>query len=148
MTPDPKAIDPIDRRILGHLRTDGRISWRQLADRVHLSPTSTADRVRRLEEAGVITGYGARIDGASLGRSVRAVIDVSLPAALTPEEFETRLAERGEEIVFAAFVTGAADYALVVECVGPEGLDALIRWLKSLGAARTESKVVLRNVVG
>lgn len=148
MTPDPKALDSIDLRIVGALRAEGRLSWRELAERVHLSPTSTADRVRRLEEAGVIVGYGARIDGASLGRNVRAIIDVSLPPALTPEDFEGRLVERGDEIVFAAFVTGAADYSLVVECAGAEGLDALIRWLKSLGAARTESKVVLRSVVG
>jgi Lrp/AsnC family transcriptional regulator, leucine-responsive regulatory protein len=148
MTPDPKAVDRIDRAIIGVLRSDGRISWRTLAERVHLSPTSTADRVRRLEDLGVITGYAARIDGASLGRNVRALIDVSLPPTMTPEAFEARLVDRREEIVFAAFVTGSADYALLAECEGADGLDALIRWLKSQGAAKTESKVVLRGIVG
>jgi len=148
VTFESKAIDAIDRVIIAELRTDGRQSWRELADRIHLSPTSTADRVRRLEAIGAITGYGARIDGARLGRTLRALIDVSLPSDVTPERFEADLAARGDEIVFAAFVTGAADYAIVAECEGAAGLDALIRWLKDRGAAKTESKVVLRNVIG
>lgn len=124
------------------------MSWRDLGATVHLSATTVADRVRRLEERGVIRGYSARVDPASLGRDVRAVIDISLPPTMSPEEFETRLAER-PEIAFAAFVTGAADYSLVVDCAGPEGLDSFIRWLKvHAGAARTESKVVLRSVIG
>jgi Lrp/AsnC family transcriptional regulator, leucine-responsive regulatory protein len=73
---------------------------------------------------------------------------VSLPAGLEPAEFERRLIGR-DEIVMAAFVTGAADYEIVVDCAGPEGLDHFIRWLKTdAGAARTESKVVLRRVIG
>jgi Lrp/AsnC family transcriptional regulator, leucine-responsive regulatory protein len=148
MADESRAIDRIDRLIIGELRRDGRQSWRELAERVHLSATSTADRVRRLESIGVITGYSARVDGAALGRPLRALIDVSLPTAVTPEQFEADLVDRGDEIVFAAFVTGSADYAIVVECAGAEGLDALIRWLKQLGAAKTESKVVLRDVVG
>lgn len=124
------------------------MSWRELGVKVHLSATSVADRVRRLEERGVIRRYTAQVDPASLGRDVRAVIDISLPPTMAPEEFEARLADR-PEIAFAAFVTGAADYSLVVDCAGPEGLDSFIRWLKMhAGAARTESKVVLRSVIG
>ncbi len=148
MAVETRVIDAIDRAIIGELQRDGRQSWRELADRVHLSPTSTADRVRRLEQLGVITGYTAVVDAAALGRPLRALIDVSLPTGSTPEDFEAELAARGPEIVFAAFVTGSADYAMVVECAGAEGLDALIRWLKQRGAAKTESKVVLRNVIG
>ena len=141
-------IDVIDRRIIAELRQSGRLSWRELAERVHLSSTSTADRVRRLERLGVITGYRAEVDGEAMGRTLRALIDVSLPTHTTPEQFEAELATRGDEIVFAAFVTGAADYAIVAECEGAVGLDALIRWLKERGAAKTESKVVLRDVIG
>jgi Lrp/AsnC family transcriptional regulator, leucine-responsive regulatory protein len=145
---DSKDIDEIDLVIIGELRRDARISWRQLADRVHLSPTSVADRVRRLEAAGVLRSYTAVVDQAALGRDVRAVIDVSLPPTMTPEDFEERLAGR-DEIAFAAFVTGSADYTVVADCAGAEGLDLLIRWLKVQGgAATTVSKVVLRPVIG
>ena len=141
-------VDSIDRRIIGILHDQGRISWRELAEAVHMAPSSVADRVRRLEAAGVIRGYRAHINPTSLGRDVRAVIDVSLPAGGDPAEFETRLAERNE-VELALYVTGPADYTVIVDCVGAEGLDGFIRWLKAEGGvARTESKFVLRPVIG
>lgn len=113
-----------------------------------MASSSVADRVRRLEAAGVIRDYRASIDPAALGRNVRAVIDVSLPAGGDPAQFETRLAER-DEVELALYVTGPADYTVIVDCVGAEGLDGFIRWLKAEGGvARTESKFVLRPVIG
>ena len=148
MTDERMAVDALDRRIIGILQQSGRISWRELADTVNMAPSSVADRVRRLESAGAIRGYRANIDPASLGRNVRAVIDVSLPAGADPAEFEGRLSER-EEVELALYVTGPADYTVIVDCVGAEGLDAFIRWLKAeAGVARTESKFVLRPVIG
>jgi Lrp/AsnC family transcriptional regulator, leucine-responsive regulatory protein len=148
MTVETSALDAIDRRIIGILAAEGRISFRELADRVHLAPSSAADRVRRLEQGGVITGYTARIDRAALGRDVRAVIDVALPASVDPASFEQRLATR-DEVALAVYVTGPADYTVIVDCDGAQGLDEFIRWLKTEGgAARTESKFVLRPVIG
>ena len=142
------AVDALDRRIIGILQQSGRISWRELADTVSMAPSSVADRVRRLESAGAIRGYRANIDPASLGRNVRAVIDVSLPAGADPAEFEGRLSDR-EEVELALYVTGPADYTVIVDCVGAEGLDAFIRWLRAeAGVARTESKFVLCPVIG
>ena len=148
MADETSVIDALDRRIIGILRHDGRISWRELADRVHLAPSSVADRVRRLEQAGVIRGYGAHVHAAAMGRDVQAVIDVALPPGTDPAVFETRLAER-DEVALAVYVTGPADYTVIVDCAGAEGLDAFIRWLKAEGGvARTESKFVLRPVIG
>jgi Lrp/AsnC family leucine-responsive transcriptional regulator len=142
------VVDRLDRRIIGLLAEHGRMSWRELADSVHLAPSSVADRVRRLEANGVIRGYQARIDPSALGRDVRAVIDVSLPAGADPADFEERLSKR-DEVELALYVTGPADYTVIVDCAGAEGLDAFIRWLKAEGGvARTESKFVLRPVIG
>ena len=142
------TVDGIDRRIIEILQRHGRISWRELADAVHMASSSVADRVRRLEAAGVIRDYRASIDPAALGRNVRAVIDVSLPAGGDPAQFEARLADR-DEVELALYVTGPADYTVIVDCVGAEGLDGFIRWLKAEGGvARTESKFVLRPVIG
>lgn len=146
MTVESPVVDRIDRRIIDILREDGRISWKELADRVHLAPSSVADRVRRLETAGVIRGFQARIDPRALGRDVRAVVDVALPPGTDPAEFEARLAER-DEVALAMYVTGPADYTIIVDCAGAAGLDSFIRWLKAeAGVARTESKFVLRPV--
>ncbi len=104
--------------------------------------------MRRLEERGVITGYSARIDPVAVGRTVRAVIDVSLAPGGAADAFESRLGER-DEIVMAAYVTGSADYTIVAECAGAEGLDAFVRWVRADEAvARTESKLMLRSVIG
>ncbi len=141
-------IDQFDARILDELRADGRASWRELADRVHLAPTSVADRVRRLERIGVITGYHADVDPAALGRTVRAIIDVSLVPGDEVDAFEARLAER-DEVVTAAYVTGSADYSIIAECGGTTGLDAFVRWVRADPAvARTESRLMLRSIVG
>ena len=148
MSAETPVLDRIDRRIIGILQTDGRISWRELADRVHLAPSSVADRVRRLEQSGVIRGYSASLDPRALGRDVRAVVDVALPPGTDPAEFEATLAQR-DEVALAMYVTGPADYTIIVDCDGADGLDAFIRWLKAdAGVARTESKFVLRPVTG
>ncbi len=142
------ALDDLDTRILGEMRDHARISWRELGDRVHLAPTSVAERVRRLEQQGVITGYETRIDPASVGRTVRAIVDVSLVPGDGADAFEARISAR-TEVVFAAYVTGSADYRVMVECAGAEGLDHFVRWLRADEVvARTESQLVLRTIVG
>ncbi len=141
------AIDQIDHQIVGELRRDGRKSWKELAAAVHLSASSVGERVRRLERLGVISGYQAVVDHESLGRGLRSVVELSLRPEVVPEAFEAALADR-DEVAFAAYVTGAADYAVLVDCAGPEGLDLFVRWCKANGAATTESRVVLRRVIG
>ncbi len=148
MATETSAIDAIDRRILHALRDDARISWRDLGALVHLSPTSAADRVRRMERNGVIEGYTVRVDPDALGRTVRAVVDVSLGPGDQVDRFEAALAGR-DEVSFAAYVTGTADYSIIVECEGADGLDAFVRWLRAdAGVARTETKLLLRVVAG
>lgn len=94
----------------------------------------------------MIDGYSVRVDPAALGRTVRAVIDVSLGAGVHVDDFEARLADR-DEVAFAAYVTGTADYSIIVECRGADGLDTFVRWLRAdAGVSRTETKMLLRVV--
>ncbi len=147
MTGVSKVIDEIDDVIIGLLRCEGRMSWRELGEHVHLSATSVGDRVRRLEREGVIGGYRAMISPQALGKDLAAVVELSLRPDIVPEDFERELNLQGD-VSFAAYVTGAADYAVFLDCAGPEGLDRFTRWCKANGAASTESRVVLRRVVG
>ena len=147
MADESSALDAIDTRIVGLLAESGRMTWRELGEVVHLSPTSVGDRVRRLESLGVISGYRAVVDPAAVGRGMRAVVEVQLRPEIEPDRFEAALTERAD-VTFAAYVTGGADYAVIVDCAGAAGLDGFTRWCKTNGAAHTESRVVLRRVVG
>lgn len=77
-------LDDTDRRIIGELIADGRVSFAELGRRVSLSSPAVAERVQRLERAGVITGYRAEIDPRTLGYQLKAIIRVKpAPGQLT-----------------------------------------------------------------
>jgi Lrp/AsnC family transcriptional regulator, leucine-responsive regulatory protein len=143
---DSQAPDLLDTRILRALTRNARSSWREIGDLVHLSATSVAERVRNMERQGVIRGYRTDIDPAALGRGLRALIDIGLPPSTVPEDFETKLRTR-PEVTFAVYMSGRADYCVLVDCDGTDGLDSFLRWLKAeAGVASTESKIVLRKI--
>ena len=70
------ALDTTDRQIIAELAKDGRISFAELGRRVSLSSPAVTERVRRLEQTGVITGYRAEIDPRALGYSLTAIVRV------------------------------------------------------------------------
>lgn len=139
-------IDDIDRQILGALERNGRSTWRDLGDAVGLSPNATAERVRRLEDRGVIVGYTALLDPAAAGRGLVALVDVRLAAPGDAGRFEALVHEL-PEITDAAHVTGRSDYHLRIACAGPPALDALIRRLKTDGGViETDTRIALRTL--
>ena len=138
-------MDAIDREILGELRRDGRISFRDLGAAVGLSANAAADRVRRLRRDGVITGFTATVDEGAAGRGLVALIDVRLAASGTNAEFEAAAAKL-EPVTDAVHVTGRFDYQLRVACRDTAELDRVLRHLKrDGGATETETRVVLRS---
>lgn len=72
--PTERELDRTDWRILAELQADGRLSFNQLGKRINLSAPAVAERVRRLEEAGVITGYQAKVDAAAVGQPVTVFV--------------------------------------------------------------------------
>ncbi|MFF3604259.1 Lrp/AsnC family transcriptional regulator [Streptomyces sp. NPDC002463] len=104
-------LDAIDREILFHLREGGRLTNVELAKRVGLTPPPCLRRVRRLEEAGVITGYRAVIDPAAVGRGLEVLIDVEIYAndRKSFEDFEKTVASYEEVIEFRRMY-GRPDY--------------------------------------
>lgn len=140
-------LDETDRAIVGHLMTNARMSYRELGEHVALSANATAERVRRLQESGVIAGFRAVVNPAAAGRTLVALVDVRLAGASEDERFE-RLVDSLEAVTDAAHVTGRFDYQLRVVCRDPTDLDAIIRLLKTKGGvAATDTRIALRTVV-
>ena len=95
---DRPQIDDTDRKILGELIADGRISLAELGRRVNLSPPAVAERVQRLERTGVITGYRAEIDPRKLGYTLTAIVRVKPSPGQLPRipELAAELPQVGE----------------------------------------------------
>jgi Lrp/AsnC family transcriptional regulator of ectoine degradation len=145
----PMPLDDRDIRILAVLSREGRLSKTDLARRVNLSATPCAERLRRLEEAGLITGYGARVDVARLGPSVTVFVMVELDAhkAASFQRFERAVAQV-PEITGCWAIGGGYDYLLKVVASDVDAYQRLIdRLLEgSAGLRRYFSYIVTKEI--
>ena len=138
-------MDDVDGEILRLLREDARISWRDLGAAVGLSANAAAERVRRLRKDGVIRGFVALVDPAAGGRTLQALVGVTLARGTDSDEF-ANAAARLDSVTEVLHLTGAPDYQLRVACRDTAELDALLRILRlKLGATDTDTTIVLRT---
>ncbi|HEY1131084.1 MAG TPA: Lrp/AsnC family transcriptional regulator [Roseateles sp.] len=139
-------MDRIDREILSVLAADGRRSYREIGEAVHLSANAVAERVRRLLKEGAVRAIRADIDPAVVGRPVEAQIDVKLRPGISAEDFERALLLL-PQVVSATLMTGTYDYVLRVACTDRADLVHVTETLRSRsGALETYGRVILREV--
>ena len=105
------GLDKTDRRMLGILQKDGRIAAVDLAEKVGLSPTSTGERLRRLQKDGYVTGFAARLNPHKVGLGLLVFVEVSLDKT-TPDIFEkfAKAVRRAPEVLECHMVAGGFDY--------------------------------------
>jgi Lrp/AsnC family leucine-responsive transcriptional regulator len=136
-------MDDIDRALIAALRSNARASWAELGRLVGLSGPSVTERVSRLEQAGVITGYHAAVDPAALGRSVAALVGVHLSDTSDQGAVAASL-EKLEEIEDCWFVAGDESFLLKVRVPDVEALEGTLSRLRKIrGISRTRTTVVL-----
>ncbi|WP_339529344.1 Lrp/AsnC family transcriptional regulator [Pseudomonas mucidolens] len=134
-----RPLDRLDKRLLAELQVDARLSFAELGRRVGLSTPAAAERVRKLEDQGVLRGYRAELDSHSMGYPVTAFIRLYVPA----ESYSRVLSviEGMPEVREAHHVTGEASFVLNVVAPSLIALESLISAFDSFG--KTETSIVL-----
>jgi Lrp/AsnC family leucine-responsive transcriptional regulator len=128
-------IDDIARKLLEELQKNARASYAELGRLVGLSPSATAERLRRLEDAGIIRGYRADIDPASLGLGLTAL--VRMTADGVQYQYLMNFLENCEQVRECYHVTGGDALMMKVLASSIEQLEALIMKLLRYGVPTT-----------
>ncbi|MGH3434305.1 MAG: Lrp/AsnC family transcriptional regulator [Thermocrispum sp.] len=136
------VLEPIDQAIARELNADGRCSFTDLAVRVGLSVSAVHQRVRRLEQRGVITGYSARLNGEHIGLPLTALISLTPNDPGAPDDYPRRL-EHIREIESCYSVAGDESYVLLARVPSPAGLEDLLRRIRESAKVSTRTTVVL-----
>jgi Lrp/AsnC family leucine-responsive transcriptional regulator len=141
------SMDELDVKALKHLMKSGRASWSELSEILGLSGPAVAERVRKLEEAGVIRGYTALLDPAHVGCALTAFVFVTLEHPRHRAGFLEKLAEL-PGVLECHHITGDHDYLLKVRCATTAELEHIISaQLKEVaGVAKTMTLVALSTV--
>ena len=135
-------MEETDRAIVAALSHDGRLSYTDLADKVGLSVSAVHQRVRRLEQRGVIKGYYARLDHEALGLPLTAFVAIRPLDASQPDDAPDRLAKL-PEIEACYSVAGEDFYLLLVRVDSPAGLERLLQEIRTVANVTTRTTVVL-----
>ena len=136
-------MDYTDQKIVEILQKDGRISMKDLGKLVSLSPPAVAERVRRLEEAGIIENYRAIVNTEKIGKPIRVLIN----ASIKPEKQEKFLefANNSEDIVDCYHVTGPHSMILKAHLKAITNLEELVGKIQNFG--NTETYIIISSPI-
>lgn len=137
--PQPLSLDPHDTRILAELQADARITMAELGRRVHLSQPAVTERVRKLETAGVISGYRATVNLAALGYAIRALVRVGR----CDYERLLKMVTDMPEVVNAWNITGEDSWLMEIAVTDVNHLDTVVTQFSSL--SETSTSIILKS---
>ena len=135
-------MEDIDRQLLTLLATDGRMSFTDLGRRTGLSTSAVHQRVRKLEDRGLIKGYSATIDHAGVGLPLTAFVSIRPIDASQADDAPERLAHI-EAIESCWSVAGEESYVLKVRCETPAALEDLLARIRAAANVSTRTTIVL-----
>lgn len=142
------ALDHVSRRILQLLAADGRASYQAIADEIGLSRPAVMERVKRLEEAGFIRGYHARLDRGQCGFPVTAFVAIRYPVSeLAGDEAQIRALAANPNVLECHHVAGDDCYVLKVAAPSIERLEHVLREIRQPGRpVSTRTTIVLSTL--
>lgn len=140
-------MDSIDYRIVDMLQRDGRATQLEISRSIGLSQPAVAERIRKLEERGIILGYTARVDASKLGKDITAFIGVTIEHPKYFEGFAKKVMSM-PEVLEAHRVAGQDSYILKVRTANTKTLDQLlVETLRTIsGVTRTHTTIVLTSI--
>ena len=137
------SLDPADRNLLDVVQEDARLSFREIARRVGMSTPAAAERIRKLEAAGVITGYAARVARPAVGRGIEAFLRLTV----ADQDFRrvTGLSESLDAVVECHHVIGEDSFLIRVAVGSVADLEDVVSRFRKIGPVR--SSLVLSSPV-
>ena len=140
-SPADAGTGDVDRALLAALARDGRASYTELAEKVGLSVSAVHQRVRRLEQRGLITGYRATLDAPQIGLPLTAFVSIT-PTDAQTDDAPSLLAHL-DAIEECHAVAGVESYILKVRVASPDALENLLKEIRSTANVTTRTTVVL-----
>jgi Lrp/AsnC family leucine-responsive transcriptional regulator len=144
-----KELDRIDRKILRAMQDNGRLTNLELAEKISLSPTATAERLKRLTRDGYIQGYTAKLSAEKLDRGMLVFVEVKLDRT-TPDVFDafSHAVQKSDEVMECHMVAGGFDYLVKARV---KGMDAYRSFLSDVilslpGVRETHTYPVMEEV--
>ena len=138
-------LDTIDNKILTELQKDGREYASNIAEKINVSVPTITERIRKLQDNGVIIGFQAVVDPASVGLDVAAIITVISGSSQYYKEV-TLAADDTPEVVQCFSTTGNGSHTLLVTTKNSNTLEELLRKIQSWpGVTRTETQIILSS---
>ena len=138
-------IDKVDHKILEILQNTGRDSASHIATEIGMSVPAVSERIHKLEETGVSSGYEAIVDPKKVGLDVAAIITLVSESSRNFDEI-VKLANETQEVVQCFTTTGAGSHLLIVNTENSESLEWLLREIQSWpGVLRTETQLILSS---
>jgi Lrp/AsnC family transcriptional regulator, leucine-responsive regulatory protein len=135
-------VDSTDRKILSLLAVDGRMSYTDLGKATGLSTSAVHQRVKRLEQRGLIRGYGATVDHDQLGRPLTAFISITPFDPAQPDDYPDRISGI-EDIESCWSVAGDESYILKARVATPAALEELLARVRAAANVSTRTTIVL-----
>jgi DNA-binding Lrp family transcriptional regulator len=142
-----RPLDSVDRRIIALLRENAKRTFAEIGGVVSLSATAVKRRVDRLQQDGVIVGYGARIDPLALGEGIEALIEVYCAERVAPADVGRSL-QGLEQVVSAFTVSGEADAVIRARTESIGDLEKFVERLRrDPNVVRTKTLIVLSTLI-
>lgn len=135
-------MESTDQQILSLLARDGRMSYTDIGRETGLSTSAAQQRVRRLEQRGVITGYRALVDPDALGRILTAFVELRALDPANDEQIPEKI-EHLPQVVSCYSVAGQASHLLIVQVATPQELEMLLSQIRHAALVSTQTTLVL-----